>query len=619
MIYRQCQTSSRLRVLVKGVRLANQQAHGVAGLKKYDIKVSGVVFMLYCLVAAGAFGIEEMIPEAGPGITLALLIVFPIIWSYPISSMVAECGSMLPSEGGIYVWVKEAFGEFWGFQANWWETISGYITNGVYVALVAGYVSQMIPMNETSLMVLKIGMIAIFTFINLLGLREVDKVSTVLSISIVCAFALVTVVGLLNWQSNPFEPVMPAESDPLSAIGSGLCICVWMYCGFECISNMAGEIRNPQVIPRGLKIAMPLVALSYVLPTLAGLAALPDGSWALWSTESGLDGESVGYATVLTTYLGSAWGYVFLIVAIISQCAIFNTYLAATSRGLFVLSDDNLCPHFLVKVSEKRGVPYNGILSLAFVTVILAQSDFTTLVSMEVMFILALYVILPLAVIKLRRRIPVEERRKRGLYVMPGGKAGLVFYCGLPLCIAVFAMLTNGTDYITIGLLALISGPIAYTLVKRAYGGLTVNDPERHPVNPKTKLAPGDTARFALFAAILGGFAFVAQFWLRWYEIDHGGWGPADYVLWSNSIPLVLDVLQWIGLVALVAGVAAYLVRRKSDPVLPDVPFDLESLPIDYSHLPKEGRITETVKITNTAKAEDAEESLNLELEEAHA
>ena len=38
--------------------------HGVAGLKKYDIKVSGIVFMLYCLVGAGAFGIEEMIPEA---------------------------------------------------------------------------------------------------------------------------------------------------------------------------------------------------------------------------------------------------------------------------------------------------------------------------------------------------------------------------------------------------------------------------------------------------------------------------------------------------------------------------------------------------------------------------
>ncbi|MFQ7011146.1 MAG: hypothetical protein ACLRTA_00975 [Clostridia bacterium] len=83
------------------------QVHGVAGLKKHDIKVSGIVFMLYCLVAAGAFGIEEMIPEAGPGMTIILLVLFPIVWAYPISNLVAESSSVLPSEGGVYVWVKE--------------------------------------------------------------------------------------------------------------------------------------------------------------------------------------------------------------------------------------------------------------------------------------------------------------------------------------------------------------------------------------------------------------------------------------------------------------------------------------------------------------------------------
>ena len=115
-----------------------QQLQGVAGLKKHDIKVSGIVFMLYCLVAAGAFGIEEMIPEAGPGMTLLLLCVFPFIWAYPISSLVAECSSVMPSEGGVYVWAKEAFGEFWGFQTGWWATVSTYITNGVYGRLVNG-------------------------------------------------------------------------------------------------------------------------------------------------------------------------------------------------------------------------------------------------------------------------------------------------------------------------------------------------------------------------------------------------------------------------------------------------------------------------------------------------
>ncbi len=560
----------------------SQHTNGVAGLKKHDIKVSGIVFMLYCLVAAGAFGIEEMIPEAGPGMTLVLLMVFPIIWAYPISNLVAECGAVLPSEGGVYVWVKEAFGEFWGFQAGWWATVSTYITNGVYVALVAGYVSQMIPMSELAVHAIKIGMILIFTIVNLMGLKEVGKVSTVLSVLILLAFALVAVVGFINWQTNPMEPFMPEDYSIFDGLGGGICICIWMYCGYECISNMAGEVKNPQVIPKGLIIAMPLVALTYVLPTLGGLACMPEGSWELWSTEGGFGGESVGYATILTTYMGQAWGYVFLVIAIVSQCAIFNTYLASGSRGFFVLADDHLCPQFMVKVSKKRGVPYVGILSLAVVTLILCQSDFTTLVSMEVVFMLAIYIILPVSVIKLRKKLPIEKRKERGLFFIKGGKVAMIFYAGFPIVISVVALLVNGTDYLTTGLIALCTGPVAYYILKKIFGGLTVNDPEHNPVNPKTKLAIGDTVRVGVFMIFAGAMAFLGQFWLKWYEIDYGEWGPDDYDVFCNSIPQVIECLKWIGLAVAVIGIVVTFVGRKKDAPLPEKEADIDALMDKY-------------------------------------
>ncbi len=559
-----------------------QHTNGVAGLKKHDIKVSGIVFMLYCLVAAGAFGIEEMIPESGPGLTLVLLMVFPVIWAYPISNLVAECGAVLPSEGGVYVWVKEAFGEFWGFQAGWWATVSTYITNGVYVALVAGYVSQMIPMSELAVHAIKIGMILIFTVINLMGLKEVGRVSTVLSVLILLAFALVAIVGIINWQTNPMEPFMPEDYSIFDGLGGGICICIWMYCGYECISNMAGEVKNPQVIPKGLMIAMPLVALTYVLPTLGGLACMPEGSWELWSTEGGFGGESVGYATILTTYMGQAWGYVFLVIAIVSQCAIFNTYMASGSRGFFVLADDHLCPQFMVKVSKKRGVPYIGILSLAVVTLILCQSDFTTLVSMEVVFMLALYIILPVSVLKLRKKLPVEKRKERGLFFIRGGTGAMIFYVGFPIVISVVALLVNGTDYMTTGLMALCTGPVAYYIFKRLFGGLAVNDPEHNPVNPKTKLAVGDTVRIGVFMILAGAMAFLGQFWLKWYEIDYGEWGPDDYDVFCNSIPQVIECLKWIGLAVVVTGIIVVIAGRKKDAPLPEKEADIDALMDKY-------------------------------------
>ncbi len=535
---------------------------GVAGLKKYDVKVTGIVFMLYCLVGAGAFGIEEMIPAAGPGMTLILLISFPIIWAYPISNLVAECGAVLPSEGGVYVWVREAFGEFWGFQAGWWGTVSTYIANGTYVSLVAGYVSQLIPMSTLAEQVLKVGMVLIFTIINLLGIKEVEKVSTTLSILILLAFLLVAAVGFINWETNPVEPVIPPDCNLLDGLSGGICICIWMYCGYECISNMAGEVKNPQVIPKGLLIAMPLVALTYVLPTLGGLACMPEGSWTEWSTEGGFGSDNIGYATILTTHLGQAWGYVFLVIAIISQCAIFNTYLASGSRGFFVLADDKLCPRFLVKISKKRGVPYVGILSLAVVTIILAQSDFTTLVNIEVVFILALYIILAIAVIELRKKYPAEERKAKGLYVMPGGKAGLVFFAGMPLLIAVVALLVNGTDYLFVGLTATATGPVVYLIVKRMYGGLSAVDPVKYPLNKKTKLAFRDTLRISVYMIVTGAFAFIGQLWLRWYEVDYGEWGPDDYDMFGEYIPNILNGLKWAGIILVAAGIILALLSR---------------------------------------------------------
>ena len=555
------------------------QIQGVAGLKKHDIKVSGIVFMLYCLVAAGAFGIEEMIPEAGPGMTVLLLCVFPLVWAHPISSLVAECSSVMPSEGGVYVWVKEAFGEFWGFQTGWWNTVATYITNGVYVALVSGYVSQMIPMSPLADQVLKIGMIAIFTIVNLLGLKAVGTVSTILSVLILLAFLLVAAVGFCNWQTNPVEPFMPEGYTFIDGIGGGICIAVWMYCGYESISNMAGEVKDPQVIHKGLKLEMPLIALTYVLPTLGGLCSMPAGSWELWSTEGGFDGQSIGYASILSTNLhgtiGTAAGYIFLVVAIISQCAIFNTYLASGSRGFFVLADDHLCPQFLVKVSKNRGVPYVGILSLAIVTYILCQSDFTTLVSMEVVFMLALYIIMPLAVIKLRKKLPVDERKKRNLYVISGGKKALIYYCGFPIVISVFALLVNGTDYLATGLMALCSGPIAYLIFKKTCGGLSVSDPEGNPENG-FGLAKGDTVRMGVFAMLAGIMGFVGQFWLRWYEISWGEWGPDDYDMFSNCIPLVQDILLYGGAACIVLGIILFLVGKKKDPTLPEKELDVE-------------------------------------------
>ena len=118
------------------------------GLKQYEMKTSTVVFMIFCLCAAGAYGIEEMIPQAGPGLTLVMLIVLPFLWSTPMGLIAAELGSALPQEGGYYKWVQRACGEFWGFQAAWWRTISVYFDNTLYVVLAGSYLGSVLELSS---------------------------------------------------------------------------------------------------------------------------------------------------------------------------------------------------------------------------------------------------------------------------------------------------------------------------------------------------------------------------------------------------------------------------------------------------------------------------------------
>lgn len=145
---------------------------------------------------------------------------------------------------------------------------------------------------------------------------------------------------------------------------------------------------------------------------------------------------------------------------------------------------------------------------------------------------------------------------------MPGGDIGLIFFAGCPIIISVIALLVNGTDYFFMGLLGTGTGPIVYLIFKRVYGGMYKTDPINHPLNSKTKLAFGDSIRVGVYMTIAGVFAFLGQFWLKWYEIDYGEWEPADYDMFGNHIPMILDVLKWGGIILAIIGIVVVLIGK---------------------------------------------------------
>jgi amino acid transporter len=541
---------------------------GEHGLKQHDLRVWTVVFMVFSLVAAGAYGIEEMIPASGAGLTLVMLMVLPFVWGLPFGLVASELGSVRPQEGGYYKWVQEALGEFWGFQAGWWRTISVYIDNTLYVILAGGYIASQWDLGWTGEFAVKAGIIVIFTYINLRGVKDVGIITSILSILVIVAFAIVALAGFLNWDSNPFVPFTAdgeilgvsglGLADWIAYIGAGLAIGMWMYSGYESMSTIAGELKDPQVIPKATLITVPLIMAVYIIPTMAGLASL--GAWEDWGTEA----DTVGYADVVTTFWGAGFGIFFVIIAVLAQCSIYNTYIASGSRGFFALADDRLAPPILVKVDKKHGVPYVAVLSVAVVNLILCNFAFTTVVIVDVFLLISSYIMVYISAMILRRRIPKEEYKFR----IPGGYGFLVVLCVIPIIIGVLSFYVNGTDFFIGGMIGIVSGPIMYVIWKKMYGGLAKKDPVGHPVNRRTGLAQGDLKRIAGVFYVFAVVGFVSIPWLRWFE---GDWADEYYSeTYSNgflgNFDAMLNAILIAAGVFLVIAIACTIAAIKVEP-----------------------------------------------------
>ncbi|MDR3225706.1 MAG: APC family permease [Clostridiales Family XIII bacterium] len=560
------------------------------GLKKHKMSTFTVVFMIFALVAAGCYGIEDMIPESGPGLTLILLIVLPFVWGLPFGLVASELGSVRPQEGGYYKWVQEALGEFWGFQAGWWRTISIYVDNTLYVVLAGGYLAGILKLTTWQEYAFKIAMILVFMFINLRGVRDVGIVTNVLSIFILAAFTMVAVIGFMNWGGNPFDPVtaypVEAGSDWFFYLGGGLALGMWMYSGYESMSTIAGELEDPQVISRATIISVPLIMATYIIPTMASIAAFKgageDFSFLSWASEGntylgfgGITEDNViGYASVAGHFVAPALGIFFGAVAIIAQCSIYNTYIASGSRGFFALADDHLAPSIMVKVDKKHGVPYVAVVSVAVVNVVLCMVPFKNLVVVDVFLLVASYILVYISAMILRKRIPAAEYK----FKTPGGYKFLCFICIMPICIAFFSFLVNGTDYFIGGMIGIITGPILYFFWKRHFGGLAEKDPVAYPRNPITRLARGDYKRMSFLFLILGVIGFVGNFFLPWYEsgwvtdlMEEEGLSYAEAFVENYDMTIFgSQEAMWFGIriatgVVLVLALVFYIAWRKVD------------------------------------------------------
>ena len=472
---------------------------GVESLKKHKMSVLVLLCLTYSLTCGGPFGIEDMVSSCGPGLAVVVLLFFPFFWSVPQGLIAAELGSAIPDEGGYYVWVRRAFGEFWGYQVGWWRSISCYVDSAVYIVLAVGYLSAFVELTVLQAYLVKAALILFFTYINIRGLGDVGIFTTILTLFVIACTILFVVLGFVNWGQNPFVPFLAEGEGSFGGIGLGIAIAIWLYSGYESMSTMAGEMENPQLITKAILLSLPLVVATYVFPIIAGMAAY--GDWANWSPDRG-----VNFVSISAEFGIPGLALLITVAAMVCNLALYNSYLASGSRGFFVLADDNLAPKWLCRVNKKYGAPHIAILSMTIVNLILVQFGFSVLIVIDVFLFVLSYLVWFLAGIALRFKEPDLPRP----FKIPGGNKFFVALFVAPIAICVASFFINGISYMVGGCIGVLSGPVTYVIFKKMYGGL----------NNSTKIIRKDKIAAVLLCAVTAIVLCVGVFLYQQQKAD---------------------------------------------------------------------------------------------------
>jgi amino acid transporter len=452
-----------------------------------------------------------MVSSSGPGLTILMLLVLPVLWALPMALVASELGSAIPGEGGFYVWARRALGDFWGFQTAWWWSLSIFIDSSVYVVLGVSYLQNWLGFDQLSYYLICWTFIGVFALMNIVGVKVVALSSMFFSVLIILPFAALTVVGLAKWQFDPLHPFIAPDAPLFGSGGSlalGLALGVWMYSGYESMSTLSGEIRNPQkVIPRALMLVLPFIVITYVLPTLASLVGY--GNWDRFAVDAADGG--VSFIEIAQALGGPALGLALLMSALLGNLALYLDYLASGARPLFAIAEDGLFPKSIARVSSRFGTPVAAILLMALVNAVLVIGPFQNLVVIDVMLYITSYVVIFIAAVRLRIKEPDLKRPFR----IKLGTFGITALVIPPILIVLFTIYLNVIDRGTVlfgidgfkllgldvgwygiaGFLALFSGTPLFYLFRSIYGG--PRTPASEAGNEEIALAEAEAAEDA--------------------------------------------------------------------------------------------------------------------------
>jgi glutamate:GABA antiporter len=375
--------------------------------------------------------------------SISLWVLAALFFFVPTALVINELSSRFPNEGGLYVWSKEAFGDFHGFVAGWTYWIyTVFYFPGLLLASTAmsGYLAgpggAALAQDRTFLLTGSFILLAVAVIMNIIGLnigkwlQNAGGVSTYIPLLMLAGVAAILYFKNGSVTHFTFANMLPHWSLDTVNFWSQI---AFAFTGLELVSAMSDEIRDPRrTLPRAVLTAGVLIAAIYIIGTFAVLSLIPaeqvsTTSGVFQAITSGSTALRIGFVGVLAA----------LFVSVGNAGGVGST-VAGIARVPFVVGIDRYLPAAFGKIHPRWKTPYVSIIVQAVVSaVVLLFSQFneTTrgayqfLVDAAIILYFIPFLYMYAAAIKLSGRKDRLENKQAVL--IPGGKIGVWIASGL--------------------------------------------------------------------------------------------------------------------------------------------------------------------------------------------
>ena len=411
------------------------------------------------VIGSGIFLVPAVVLRQVQGSLLLALVVWVVagVLSLLGALTYGELGAGRPEAGGLYAYLRDAFGPLPAFLYGWAMFLVIATGSAATLAVAfASYLQQLVALPPWGAKVVAVSLLLAVAAINIRGTRGsagVQNWSTAIKGGAIVLMSLL-LLGTGPGLSSLLAPMPALTPSLLGGIGLSMIGVLWAYEGWQYVTFSAGETTDPQrTFPRAIALGTGLLVVLYLLANLGYAAAL--GS-------DGMQASDRVASTAVEAAFGSTAARGITLVILVAMFSSTNGLLLTSSRLFYAMARDGVFFERLATLHPRRGTPAIAIAATATWASLLALTGtFEQLLTYVVFAGWIFYGLGALALFPLRRRYgPPNTFRVPGYPVTP------LLFVAASAAIVANAIVSAPTQAF-VGLLAVLSGIPVYWLWRR--------------------------------------------------------------------------------------------------------------------------------------------------------